>query len=47
VNNRIVGNTAPKTLRRVVKEMILSSHEFLDKAHIEAALAREYRQKEN
>jgi len=34
-----------RVLRRAVKEMILSSREFLDKAHIEAALAREYRQK--
>ncbi len=33
-----------RVLRRAVKEMILSNREFLDKTHIETALAREYRQ---
>lgn len=32
-----------RVLRRAVKEMILSSREFLERTHIEAALAREYR----
>ena len=32
-----------RILRRAVKEMILGAHEFLEKAHLDAALAREYR----
>lgn len=32
-----------RVLRRAVKDMILSGREFLEKAHIEHALAREYR----
>jgi AAA+ superfamily predicted ATPase len=34
-----------RVLRRAVKEMILSSREFLEKNHIDTALAREYRHK--
>ena len=34
-----------RVLRRAVKEMILSGREFLEKAHIDTALAREYRHK--
>lgn len=33
-----------RVLRRAVKEMVLSNREFLEKTHIETALAREYRQ---
>jgi AAA+ superfamily predicted ATPase len=32
-----------RVLRRAVKEMILAGREFLEKTHIETALAREYR----
>ncbi len=32
-----------RVLRRAIKEMILSGREFLEKKHIDAALAREYR----
>lgn len=35
-----------RVLRRAVKEMILSSREFLEKSHIDDALAREYRHKQ-
>lgn len=34
-----------RILRRAVKEMILSGREFLEKTHIDSALAREYRPK--
>ncbi|WP_137937702.1 ATP-binding protein [Chitinivorax sp. B] len=34
-----------RVLRRAVKEMILSGREFLEKSHIDTALAREYRHK--
>lgn len=34
-----------RVLRRAVKDMILSGHEFLEKKHLDAALAREYRHK--
>lgn len=34
-----------RVLRRAVKEMILSSREFLERSHIDTALAREYRHK--
>lgn len=34
-----------RVLRRAVKEMILSGREFLEKSHIDDALAREYRHK--
>ena len=34
-----------RVLRRAIKEMILSSREFLERKHIDAALAREYRHK--
>lgn len=34
-----------RVLRRAVKDMILSGREFLEKAHFDAALAREYRHK--
>ncbi len=34
-----------RVLRRAVKEMILSGREFLEKNHLDAALAREYRHK--
>jgi AAA+ superfamily predicted ATPase len=34
-----------RVLRRAVKEIILSSREFLEKNHIDTALAREYRHK--
>lgn len=34
-----------RVLRRAVKEMILSGREFLEKAHLDDALAREYRHK--
>ena len=34
-----------RVLRRAVKEMILSGREFLEKAHVDTALAREYRHK--
>jgi len=34
-----------RVLRRAVKEMILSSREFLERKHIDVALAREYRRK--
>lgn len=34
-----------RVLRRAVKEMILSGREFLEKSHIDTALAREYRYK--
>jgi AAA+ superfamily predicted ATPase len=34
-----------RVLRRAVKEMILSGREFLEKNHLDAALAREYRYK--
>jgi len=34
-----------RILRRAVKEMILSGREFLEKTHLDVALAREYRQK--
>jgi AAA+ superfamily predicted ATPase len=32
-----------RVLRRAVKEMILSGREFLEKMHLDDALAREYR----
>jgi AAA+ superfamily predicted ATPase len=32
-----------RVLRRAIKEMILSGREFLERKHIDAALAREYR----
>jgi SpoVK/Ycf46/Vps4 family AAA+-type ATPase len=32
-----------RVLRRAIKEMILSGREFLERRHVEAALAREYR----
>ncbi|TAM02706.1 MAG: ATP-binding protein, partial [Rhodanobacter sp.] len=35
-----------RVLRRAIKEMILSGREFLEKSHIDAALAREYRHKD-
>ena len=35
-----------RVLRRAVKDMILSGREFLEKAHLDASLAREYRHKE-
>lgn len=35
-----------RVLRRAVKEMILGGREFLERAQVEAALAREYRHKE-
>jgi SpoVK/Ycf46/Vps4 family AAA+-type ATPase len=35
-----------RVLRRAVKEMILSGREFLEKSHIDDALAREYRHKQ-
>ena len=35
-----------RVLRRAVKEMILSGREFLEKSHIDEALAREYRHKQ-
>lgn len=35
-----------RVLRRAVKEMILSGREFLEKAHLDDALAREYRHKQ-
>lgn len=34
-----------RVLRRAVKEMILSGREFLEKSHLDTALAREYRHK--
>lgn len=34
-----------RVLRRAIKEMILSGREFLEKSHIDTALAREYRHK--
>lgn len=34
-----------RVLRRAVKEMILSGREFLEKTHLDVALAREYRHK--
>jgi AAA+ superfamily predicted ATPase len=34
-----------RVLRRAVKEMLLSGREFLEKNHIDTALAREYRHK--
>ena len=34
-----------RVLRRAVKEMILSGREFLEKSHLDAALAREYHHK--
>jgi SpoVK/Ycf46/Vps4 family AAA+-type ATPase len=34
-----------RVLRRAVKEMILSGREFMEKSHLETALAREYRHK--
>jgi AAA+ superfamily predicted ATPase len=34
-----------RVLRRSVKEMILSGREFLEKSHLDTALAREYRHK--
>ena len=34
-----------RVLRRAVKEMVLSGREFLEKAHLEEALKREYRRK--
>jgi len=34
-----------RVLRRAVKEMILSGREFLDKSHLDTALAREYSHK--
>lgn len=34
-----------RVLRRAVKEMILSGHEFLEKRHLDDALKREYRRK--
>lgn len=34
-----------RVLRRAVKEMILSGREFLERKHLDAALAREYRHK--
>lgn len=34
-----------RVLRRAVKDMILSGREFLEKSHLDAALAREYRHK--
>jgi AAA+ superfamily predicted ATPase len=34
-----------RVLRRAIKEMILSGREFLERKHIDAALAREYRHK--
>ncbi len=34
-----------RVLRRAVKEMVLSGREFLEKAHLKDALAREYRHK--
>lgn len=34
-----------RVLRRAIKEMILSGREFLEKTHIDTALAREYRHK--
>ncbi len=34
-----------RVLRRAVKDMILSGREFLDKSHLDTALAREYRHK--
>ncbi len=34
-----------RILRRAIKEMILSGREFLEKSHLEDALAREYRHK--
>ena len=35
-----------RVLRRAVKDMILTGREFLEKAHLDASLAREYRHKE-
>ncbi len=35
-----------RVLRRAIKDMILSGREFLEKAHLDAALAREYRHKD-
>lgn len=35
-----------RVLRRAVKEMILSGREFLEKNHLNNALAREYRHKD-
>ena len=35
-----------RVLRRGIKEMILSGREFLEKSHLDAALAREYRHKD-
>ncbi|MEO7068487.1 MAG: AAA family ATPase [Rhodanobacter sp.] len=35
-----------RVLRRAIKEMILSGREFLEKNHIDAALAREYRHRD-
>ena len=32
-----------RVLRRAIKEMILSRREFLERSHIDVALAREYR----
>ena len=34
-----------RVLRRAVKDMILSSHEFLEKSHLDTALVREYQRK--
>lgn len=36
-----------RVLRRAVKEMILSGREFLEKSHLDTALAREYRHNKN
>jgi len=44
--NRLSHADIERVLRRAVKEMILSGREFLEKSHIDDALAREYRHKQ-